>query len=124
MIDVVMCLIVFYLVVGKLAADQRAELRLPGARSGETRKGAESLVINVASVDAAGAEPRSVRIAVDGEEIAAATVPSMVRKRVPAGGTVRVRASRDLAYGDVAPVIEACRDAGVGSVRLATEKVP
>ena len=33
-------------------------------------------------------------------------------------------ASRELTYGDVAPVIEACRAAGVGTVRLATEKVP
>ena len=29
MIDVVMCLIVFYLIVGRLAADQRSGMRLP-----------------------------------------------------------------------------------------------
>jgi len=44
MIDVIMVLIVFYLVVGKLAADQRSNIRLPQSATGLTEKAQERLV--------------------------------------------------------------------------------
>lgn len=120
MIDVVMCLIVFYLIVGKLAADQRSSMRLPASASGVEDKPQDQLIINV--MPGPGAEPR---IVIDTAEIPPSQLAAAVRDRVSAkpGVVVELRGSRELAYGAVAGVIRACKDAGVGSVRLAAERI-
>lgn len=120
MIDVVMCLIVFYLIVGKLAADQRSSMRLPASASGVEDKPQDQLIINV--MPGAGGEPR---IVIDTAEIPPGQLTAAVRDRVSAkpGVVVELRGSRELAYGAIAGVIRACKDAGVGSVRLAAERI-
>jgi biopolymer transport protein ExbD len=118
MIDVIMVLIVFYLIVGKLAADQRSNIRLPESRTGLTEKAQERLVINVL--------PSGVVI--DGASVPPEALEATIRERLgqtPDKGEaiVELRGARELAYGSIAAVIRACKGAGVGSVRLATERV-
>jgi biopolymer transport protein ExbD len=121
LIDVVMCMIVFFLIVGKLVADQRAQLRLPETRSGSARPAQDVFVINVL----ASAEGEA-RVVVDNDPVETPVLRELLRARLlrdPAT-VVQLRASRELPYGAVRPVIDACRDAGVPSVRLAAEHTP
>ena len=123
LIDVVMCLIVFFLIVGKLAHDQRIRIDLPPSRVGLTEKSPDVLIINVVpGAPAQGASP--VRIIIDASTIEPPALEAAIRERLIARpeAIVEVRASRQLAYGAVASVIRACKSAGVASVRLATER--
>jgi biopolymer transport protein ExbD len=118
LIDVVMCLIVFYLLVGKLALDQRTRVSLPASAVGSTDPAPETLTIVVAP-EGAGA-----RVFVGGEPVEPAALTDRLRawrERSPAG-VVQIRADRTLSFGAVEPVIAACREAGLGSVTLATER--
>lgn len=121
LIDVVMCMIIFFLIVGKLVADQRAQLRLPETRSGSARAAQDVLVINVL----ASAEGEA-HVVVDNTPVETGAVADLVRARLADKPTtvVQLRASRELAYGAVRPIIDACRDAGVPSLRLAAEHTP
>lgn len=142
MIDVVMCLIIFFLLVGKLATDRSAALRLPESRQGETEKAADVLVVSVTRNPSGvgGAVPDSPRTS--GPGAWPALVPAvliedrampdpgalerLVRTRLaerPAA-VVQVRAERDLQYGAVQPVLSALARAGAGTVRLALERAP
>jgi biopolymer transport protein ExbD len=120
MIDVVMCLIVFYLIVGKLAADQRSNIRLPVSSTGLSDKAQNHLVINVMP----GPPGDPPRIVIDAADIPLDQLTQTIKDRTAAKSdtVVELRGSRDLAYGSVAQIIRACKDAGVGSVRLAAEK--
>ena len=114
LIDVVMCLIVFYLIVGKLAADQRSSMRLPVSATGLEEKAQDLLVINV----------MPGRVVIDAMEIPNDQLEGAIRDRAAAtpGLVVEIRGARELDYGAVAAVIRACKGAGVGSVRLAAER--
>ena len=54
LIDVVMCLIIFYLMVGKLATDRKTPVTLPESAVG-TQAEPDVLVVNVAPAGSAGA---------------------------------------------------------------------
>jgi biopolymer transport protein ExbD len=147
LIDVVMCLIIFFLIVGKLAADVAA-VRLPESGIGRTEASGRAVVIAIAPVaggagGAGGAGTvnlggTAARVWVDGvpvlglEELKAA-----VRERGAALLTelgrpgdalgelpVQIRADRELAFATVEPVLRACADLGLTAVRLAAERKP
>lgn len=118
LIDVVMCLIIFYLLVFRLASDRLTPVDLPSTATGTRSEQTRSLVITITG------SPR--RIVVDGVEVPASGLPGVLAARMPADPAARppvqVRADRSLPYADVAPVLDACRAAGVASVRLVTER--
>jgi biopolymer transport protein TolR len=120
LIDVVMCLIVFFLIVGKLAHDQRVRIDLPPSKTGIEEKSPDVLIINVLPAAAAGTH----RVVIDAAEIPQAELEAAIRDKLVSRpeAVVEVRGSRQLAYGSVAGVIRACKNAGVASVRLATER--
>lgn len=120
MIDVVMCLIVFYLIVGKLAADQRADIRLPPSATGATDKTQDQLIINI--MPASPGQPP--RVVIDAIDVPPEALLATIKDRVAAkpGLVVELRGSRELSYGAIASVVRSCKDAGVESVRLATER--
>ena len=120
MIDVVMCLIVFYLIVGKLAADQRSAMRLPPSATGSEDKAQDLLILNV--MPGPGG---ATRVVIDTGEIPPERLGAAIKDRIAAkpDAVVELRGSRELAFGSVATVIRACKEAGVGSVRLAAERV-
>jgi biopolymer transport protein ExbD len=120
LIDVVMVMIVFYLIVGNLAASQRSPMPLPEARAGVPHRAQDVLAINILPGEHAPS------LIIEGSPIEPDRLPSLIRDRLAAkpGTVVQVRASRDLAYAAVEPAIDACRRAGVTTVRLATEHVP
>ncbi|CAG0992850.1 Biopolymer transport protein ExbD [Phycisphaerales bacterium] len=118
LIDVVMVLIIFYLIVGNLAYQRLLPVNLPEAGAGAAEEAAPTLVITVAQ------GPSGARIVVEDTEIAAVDLPSLLRARVtdPATASVHIRADRALSYSHVAPVIAACREAGLLSVKLVAQR--
>jgi len=123
LIDVVMCLIVFYLIVGKLAADRQARIDLPAAGLGQPETSERAIVINIMPLDPGQSRPR---ILIGDVPVADADLERALAAQLAAtpGLSVQLRADRSLDYGAIAPVIEACRRTGLASVRLATERTP
>lgn len=117
MIDVVMCLIVFYLMVGQLASTRAAGVRVP-----ET---AEGLPAGASAGDAIviGVRPDGA-LSIDGAPTDADRLEGELRGRVARRPEVRVevRADRDAPFGVVRPALSAAREAGLGEVDLVTER--
>jgi biopolymer transport protein ExbD len=114
MIDVVMCLIVFYLMVGQLAIDRRSSIVLAETVSGVDRQDlADAIEIGVlmdGGLTLNGEAIESDRIA--GE------VTGMIAR--DAGAVVRIRADEDAGFGAVRPVLRALQEAGVTGVEFVT----
>lgn len=118
MIDVVMCLIVFYLIVGHLVMEREGLARLPESMRGEEQDDyVEPIVIAIINAES---------VSVDGVETSIERLESVLsgKRAQQPGVTVRLRAGREMAYELVEPVVEACRGAGVTSLELATERSP
>lgn len=114
LIDVVMCLIVFYLMVGQLALDRRGEVRLPRAEGDALRETADRAII-VSVLDGA--------VLVDGAERPADGVADAVAGRLAREPElpVELRADREADFAAVRPVLDALREAGVTRLRLITQ---
>jgi biopolymer transport protein ExbD len=135
MIDVVMCLIIFFLLVGKLATDRSAALRLPQSKEGEAEKASDTLVVSVTRTPPPGATdtstvptgwPAAVPFVISEDRTLAdaGSLERLVRTRLLERPlcVVQVRAERDLSYGSVQPVLSALARGGAKTVRLALER--
>ena len=144
LIDVVMCLIIFFLLVGKLSLD--ATINLPGTELGEA-DAVRSITISVLAPDKPGSEPK---VLVEGQPsaggqagLAEAILRAILSKNAAATGAVgaavtpaaagnigiansgiavKLRADKALPYSAIDPVLQACAKAGLASVRLVTER--
>lgn len=114
LIDVVMVMIIFFLIVGKLASDQRSQVDLPIAAAKPLQSDPHTLIINV---------PADRSIILAGEAIPATDLGARLRSALADHPDllVQIRADRSLAYADIAPIIAACRENRISRVRLATE---
>ena len=116
MIDVVMCLIVFYLMVGQLAIDRRAGVVVPASTTGEERADrTDALTINVS---------RDGAVLVDGEEVPIDRLRGELEGRLARseGAPVQVRADERAGYGALRPVLDALGAAGAANVELVTRR--
>ncbi|MBS0188892.1 MAG: biopolymer transporter ExbD [Planctomycetes bacterium] len=121
LIDVVMCLIIFYLMIGHLAAGRSSSVNLPNSTTGRPTDTQGPIVINVVAPEDEAGEP----ILLIGEERIMGSQLSKILKDLYAltpDAEVQIRADRKLSYGKVAPVLTACRDAGLVSVKLVAAK--
>lgn len=120
LIDVVLCMIVFFLLVGQLAEGQRLPMDLPEARTGEEDLPRDSVVINLVREGDAD-EPR---IMVSGDPLDLQGVEQLLRERSAATAdiTVEVRAPGDAPYRWVDDAMDTCARAGVRDVRLAASR--
>lgn len=124
LIDVVMVLIIFYLIVGKMASDRNARVDLPASGIGATAEAKDPIIINILA-DGPGGLDLHARIRIDNTDVADEALVSALRARVgpaAASSTVQVRADRRLTYASVAPVVQACREVGLTSIRFVTER--
>jgi len=119
LIDVVMCLIIFFLIVGKLAMDPA--VKLPTSVTGQVPAGPEPLSVIIAR--GPSGTPSLVSsdqpITLDALETLVRAAQSSTPPR-----PVLLRASADLPFETLSPVLDACRRAGLTSARLATERAP
>ena len=125
MIDVVMCLIIFYLMVGHLASGRSGSVSLPSAGQGERAEHAAPIVLNLAPSDEPDAAPDAEPVLTIGNErVAMRNLPQRLKDlaALSPGAEVQVRADRRLAYGSVSPVLNACREAGLLSVKLVAQR--
>jgi len=115
MIDVVMVLIIFFLLVGRLAGERLGPVDLPSAPGGLAADGAgDEVIVTVRDADG------SLDVRVNGRPADPANAASLVRASGGDGSyAVRLRAERSLGYGRVRPIVQACREAGATEVRLA-----
>jgi len=119
LIDVVMVLIIFYLIVGKLASDRRTKVDLPPSSIGAADDGVAGLTITIQPRAGGGAV-----VLVDGAEVPLAGLEGVLRARgvKESGRLVQVRADRGLEYSAVSPIIAVCRAAGLASVKLVADR--
>lgn len=137
LIDVVMCLIIFFLLVGKLASDRGAAVRLPESITGSDERAASVVVVTVSPLPGdpiAAGVPRpgesgwaaiGVSVQADGATLADAKELEAVARSAlarDAGVSVQLRADRDLPYAAIEPVLRSLGLAGIKSIRYATEK--
>lgn len=120
LIDVVLCMIVFFLIVGRLAEAQRQPMALPESAAGRADMPSDSFVINIVPLGASG----GARVLVDDDEVGYEGVGPALRARLARepNVTVQIRAPRDIAFGLIEPALDACAEAGVRDVRLATRR--
>ncbi len=120
LIDVVMCLIVFYLLVGRLASDKAAGVQLPGSRVGATSTAAQALIVNILPAG------DGASVVIDGRTLSREELLERLKRHAgdnpDTASPVQIRADRRLAYSAVAPAIAACREAGLKSVLLTTQR--
>ena len=116
LIDVVMCLIIFYLLVGQLATQRYAPMKLPTAGAGLSQIEPEVVTIEL---EASGGKVR-----LNGELMSADGLVGELRARreKAPGLAVQLRADRGATYEVLRPVLEACREAGLSTLRLAASK--
>lgn len=129
LIDVVMCLIIFYLIVGRLATDR--SIVLPSSSAGVVESGPTPLTIEiVAKEGGSGAFEITVGGALVDEggldRAVAAAAGKAVRSETdpgpPGPKPVQIRAGKETPYSALSPVLAACKRAGLTSVRLVTER--
>lgn len=125
MIDVVMCLIIFYLMVGHLASGRSGSVNLPSAGQGERAEQAAPIVINLSPNEEAAGDADAEPVLMIGEErVPMRNLAQRLKDlaTLSPGAEVQVRADRRLAYGSVSPVLSACREAGLLSVKLVAQR--
>lgn len=134
MIDVVMCLIVFFLLVGNLARREAGRVDLPSAAAGAEERDESPVIVGVPAPGVVTLEGRTVSAEALGEQLARVLGERAGRgvgqrggQRVGRGtgggaGSVEVRAARDLDYAEVRAVLAEIRDAGVPRVTLVAEQ--
>jgi len=129
-----MCLIIFFLIVGKLSSDRGLAVRLPGAIRGVDESSPAVMIVTVAQLAGApaaiadlstGWKAFGVTVQADGEAMPdGKALESAVRGRLSLAPalSIQIRADRDLPFGAVEPVLRSCGQAGAKSVRFAAER--
>ncbi len=116
MIDVVMVLIVFYLLVGQLAIDRKAQIDLPGSSIGELEsQDKDPLIIGITQAGL---------IMINGESIEPERFQGMIEGMFARDPSIqiRIRADREAKFGIVRPVLHQIREIGITHVEFVTEQ--
>ncbi|MBU6414027.1 MAG: biopolymer transporter ExbD [Planctomycetes bacterium] len=124
LIDVVMVLIIFFLIVGQMAAEQGARVKLPTSASGRSDAVAgDRVVISVIAATTPAGLPAAT-IMVDRTQLSPRQLQDFLSTKLASASALNVivRADRGLDYSLVQPTLDACRDAGVSSVNLIAER--
>jgi biopolymer transport protein ExbD len=125
LIDVIMCLIIFFLLCGKFAKDEaNAKVKLPQAQLGQQMVDQQGrLVINVVPGEAVGGGRGDREIIVRTKVMRAEELGAYLVREQKANPELKViiRADKDITYDYVSPVMVACAQANIQSVDYATQ---
>lgn len=134
LIDVVMCMIIFFLIVGKLATDRGLPVTLPKSPRGAEETSASVLVLTIAKFELAPERiteqsafwrPYGITVQLDGETMTdAKALETAIRGKLASAPStsIQIRGHSGLNFGAVEPVLRTCGQAGAKSVRLAAER--
>jgi len=131
LVDVVMCLIVFFLIVGKLATENGPAVPLPRTNVGQDEQSASVMIVTISR--AAEGMPKigwgayGIEVHADGQPTSnPKDLENAVRGKLAANpaASIQIRGDRNLAWGAISPVLDAARNGGASSTRMATERLP
>ena len=116
MIDVVMVLIVFYLLVGQLAMDRKAQIDLPKSMTGVEQSQEQDPIVVGISADG--------ELTINGDTIASERFAGEIKgMHIRSPGTpIQVRADRSAPFGVIRPIMHQLREAGIARAQLTTEQ--
>lgn len=125
LIDVVMCLIIFFLVCGRLAQQEAGDtITIPTAQLGrEINITDHRLTIAVAPAADAAASV-SPMLVLNGTRLDALAVPDVLKKAQAADASLQViiRADEKTPYQFIAPLLDACATANISQVNFSTRE--
>ncbi len=126
LIDVIMCLIIFFLVCGRLAAQESNDkVVIPRAQLGqELSEQRDRLVINVVPNNPDRPNPTlEPFVYVRGERWGMNELVVKLRKEKQDAPDIKVilRADQNIAYQWIAPILVSCAQAGIKSVNFSTK---
>jgi biopolymer transport protein ExbD len=121
LIDVIMCLIIFFLLCGQFARDEAKHVALPMADLGQEVDKAGRLLVNVVARPEDGAPPE---IFAGARPVTVETLTAFFREEGSRHPDLKVmiRADQGLAYGFISPILVACAQANIKSVDFAVRK--
>jgi len=127
LIDIVMCLIIFFLICGKLVKEEVGEaITVPVARQGqELNDGRGRVVLNL-SLPADYSSSTEARVIPQmfskGQKVEYAQLTNYLRAAVAQNPDVRVilRADKNVLYEFIAPVLISCSEANIKSEHFST----
>ncbi len=137
MVDVMMCLIIFFLLASKMVASENFEMRLPWATAARELDKSElgnRVTINVVAGDEqAGLQPRYITAEWDGQQVVQVErsplgVEQLLVERQQRAARLgqnlrcKIRADGDAAYADVEVVLRACGVANIGNIVFAARQ--
>lgn len=126
LIDIVMCLIIFFLICGNIAQEETGgDISIPEANLGQElgeMRGRIVVAVSNTKADPNDAVGR-VEYMIRGKTIRADDLPATLRAEVQdlPDAKVLVRADRELRYDAISPVLVACAKAKVKSVHFSTQ---
>lgn len=118
MVDVVMCLIIFFMLATKLVERENSKIDLPAAsvaRETEKKELGRRVVVNVEAASRYVIEQRSMNLE---------DVERRLRMEHEHDPDVRcvIRGDKELPYGEIEAVLSACVKAGIGRVWFAAAR--
>jgi biopolymer transport protein ExbD len=121
LIDVIMCLIIFFLLCGQFARDEAKRVALPVADLGQEVDKQGRLLVNLVARPEPGAPPE---IYAGARPVTVDALTAFLREEQAhnADLQVMIRADQSLAYSYVSPILVACAQANIKSVNFAIRK--
>jgi biopolymer transport protein ExbD len=121
LIDVIMCLIIFFLLCGQFAKEEAKRVTLPVAKLGQEIDKQGQLTINVVARGGAGLAPE---IFAGAKPVTMEALAAFLRVEGTQNPNLKVmiRADQSLTYNYISPVLVACAQANIKSVNFSTRK--
>jgi biopolymer transport protein ExbD len=121
LIDVIMCLIIFFLLCGQFAKDESKAVALPFAQLGQEVDKQGQLLINVVAKQDATQSPD---IYVGAQQVTGDTLASFLHDEHSRNPDLKVmiRADMSVTYERISPILVACAQANITSVNFSTRR--
>ncbi|MFO0974694.1 MAG: biopolymer transporter ExbD [Phycisphaerae bacterium] len=119
MVDVMMCLLIFFMLAAKLIERRQAAVPLPQSSSAAPQSGAGRLVVNVRNTE------RGAGYSVDDQPVTPVELAERLEAEVErdAGVTCTIRADRDLPFRCIEPIMVHCARLKIAKVTFAAEPI-
>ena len=126
LIDIVMCLIIFFLLVGHIAKAAAVKgVKVPVAKSGkDLRNKSNQLIVNLVPSRAYVGQGRRPMISIWGQDVSYENLAAYLRQQKRDNPKMKLilRADRSIPYKYVAPVLISCAQAGIASIHFMTRR--